>query len=134
HLLAFQTASHSSQRRTSMKRSVLFLAAMYALGSASLITSTTMAAPPLNNPLTIAVFGDWAYSDDLKTNANLLYNSVNNDPDVSLVIHVGDIHSGSQPCTGAALTPLPAKAKPAYDQDIFNIFQKFNDPFVYTPG
>jgi len=116
-----------------MKRGVLFLAAMCALGSVSLITSATIAGPPVN-PLTIAVFGDWPYSGDLKTNANLLYNSVNNDPDVSLVIHVGDIHSGSQPCTGAGLNPPPATAKPTYDQEIFNIFQKFNDPFVYTPG
>src|SRR5262245_60015793 len=116
-----------------MKRGVLFLAAMCALGSVSLITSTTNAGPTVN-PLTIAVFGDWPYSGSLKTNAANLYNSVNNDPDVSLVIHVGDIHSGRMPCTGAGFNPPPAGAVPGYNQDIFNIFQHFNDPFVYTPG
>jgi hypothetical protein len=35
---------------------------------------------------------------------------------------VGDIHSGSQPCNDA------------YNQTIFNFFQTFADPFVYTPG
>ncbi len=44
--------------------------------------------------LTIAVFGDWPYNQNLLTNAPLLLNSVNSDHDVSLVIHVGDIHSG----------------------------------------
>jgi len=116
-----------------MKRAVLFFAVLCALGSLLCITSATSAAP-LVKPLTVAVFGDWPYSSTLKANAALLYNSVNNDPDVSLVIHVGDIHSGSQPCTGAGLSPIPATANPTYNQDIFNIFQKFTDPFVYTPG
>jgi hypothetical protein len=32
-------------------------------------------------------------------------NSINANPDVSLVIHVGDIHSGSQYCTEASARP-----------------------------
>ncbi len=118
-----------------MRRGVQFLMVMCALGSVWLTTSAIMAAP--GQSVTVAVFGDWPYSSDLKKNAANLYNSVNNDPDVSLVIHVGDIHFGSMPCTGAGLSPLPAgppAAVPTYNQDIFNIFQKFNAPFVYTPG
>jgi hypothetical protein len=84
--------------------------------------------------LTLAVIGDWPYGTDLFDDAQLLLDSVNNDPRVSLVLHVGDIHSGSQPCTGAGLSPLPAGADPGYNQRIFDLFQKFKDPLVYTPG
>jgi hypothetical protein len=89
---------------------------------------------PHDKPLTVAVFGDWPYSTTLLNNAPLLLNSVNTDPDVRLVIHVGDIHSGSMPCTGAGLNPVPAGADPAWNLGIFQIFQQFNDPLVYTPG
>ena len=116
-----------------MKKMCLLLAAIGAVGSMSFTTSAAVAAPP-TKPLTVAVFGDWPYSSTSKANAPLLYNSVNNDPDVRLVVHVGDIHSGSQPCTGAGLGPVPSTAIPTYNQDIFNIFQQFQDPFVYTPG
>jgi hypothetical protein len=45
-------------------------------------------------PFTIAVFGDWPYNQRLLDNAALLISSVNADRDMSLMIHVGDIHSG----------------------------------------
>jgi hypothetical protein len=41
---------------------------------------------------------------------------------VRQLIHVGDIHSGKQYCTES------------YDQSIFDLWQRFNDPIVYTPG
>jgi hypothetical protein len=72
--------------------------------------------------LTLAVFGDWPYSLDLLAAAPLLLHSINSDPDVALVLHVGDIHSGSFPCSAA------------WNQGIFDIFEQFEDPFVYTPG
>jgi hypothetical protein len=50
------------------------------------------------------------------------------------VMHVGDIHSGSMPCTGADLDPLPATSKPLWNEGIFNLFEQFKDPVVYTPG
>jgi hypothetical protein len=37
-------------------------------------------------------------------------------------MHVGDIHSGSQACSAS------------YNQQIYNYFQSFSDPLVYTPG
>ena len=85
-------------------------------------------------PVTLAVFGDWPYSTVLLNSAHLLIDSVNADPAVELVLHVGDIHSGSMPCTGAGLDPLPAGAEPAWNQGIFDVFRDFADPFVYTPG
>src|SRR5262245_7731084 len=78
------------------------------------------------NEITLAVFADWPYSANLLNAAPLLINSINDDPKVRLVLHVGDIHSGSMPCTGAALGPkvttVPATAVPGWNQGIFNLF------------
>jgi len=63
-----------------------------------------------------------------------LIDSINSDPKVRLVMHVGDIHSGSMPCTGAFLNPLPATSVPDWNERIFNVFEQFKDPVVYTPG
>jgi hypothetical protein len=86
------------------------------------------------NPITLAVYGDWPYGQALLDAAALLINSINSDPEVRLVLHVGDIHSGSQPCTGAGLSPLPNGSDPTYNQTIFDLFEEFKDPLVYTPG
>jgi hypothetical protein len=87
-----------------------------------------------NGKLTIAVFGDWPYSQVLLDNAALLINSVNADRDVSLVLHVGDIHSGSMACTSAGILPPLATSVPDWNQKIYYQFQQFKFPFVYTPG
>lgn len=89
---------------------------------------------PDNNRQTIAVFGDWPYNQNLLANASLLINSVNADPDVSLVIHVGDIHSGSFPCTSAGILPPISTSNPGWNQSIYFQFQQFKFPVVYTPG
>ncbi len=116
-----------------MRRGITYIAALCAFASLPFLTSEILAAPPLK-PVTVAVFGDWPYSTTLLNNAPLLINSVNNDPDVNLVIHVGDIHSGSMPCTGAGLNPIPPAAVPGWNLGIYNLFQQFKDPFIYTPG
>jgi len=89
---------------------------------------------PGSNPTVFAVYGDWPYSQNLKDTASLLIDSVNSDPKVRLVMHVGDIHSGSMPCTGAGLTPPPSTSVPSWNSDIFGLFEQFKDPVVYTPG
>jgi hypothetical protein len=48
--------------------------------------------------------------------------AVNRDPKVRLVLHTGDIHSGSTFCTLS------------YNQTVFNLWTQFKDPLVYTPG
>lgn len=48
--------------------------------------------------------------------------AINKDPKVSLVVHTGDIHSGSTFCTLA------------YDRTVLNLWKQFKDPLVYTPG
>jgi hypothetical protein len=85
-------------------------------------------------PITLAVFGDWPYSQKLLDNAHLLINSIDADRDVSLVIHVGDIHSGSMACTSAGILPPIPASNPGWNQAIYYQFQQFEDPVVYMPG
>lgn len=78
-------------------------------------------------PMTVAVYGDAPYgtspTDLAQTNGTPAFiASINADAAVSLVIHVGDIHSGKQYCTQA------------YDQQIFDFWTAFQDSLVYTPG
>ena len=87
-----------------------------------------------SDQFTLAVFGDWPYNHLLLDSARLLIDSVNADPEVKLVLHVGDIHSGSMPCTGAGLSPPPAGSVPFWNEGIYYLFEQFNDPLVYTPG
>jgi hypothetical protein len=93
---------------------------------------------PLNtgsaNALTLAVYGDWPYGPEVLAAAPLLIESINSDPKVRLVLHVGDIHSGSQPCTGVGLSPRPAASDPGYNDLVFTFFEQLKDPLVYTPG
>ncbi len=77
--------------------------------------------------LTIAVYGDAPYgttpTDTSETVATPAFiQAVNADPSVSLVVHVGDIHSGKQYCTQS------------YDQTVFDMWTAYSDPLVYTPG
>jgi hypothetical protein len=108
---------------------------------ATIACSTALLAQlghPINgssgDPISVAVFGDWPYSLDLKDSAHRLIDSVNADQRVRFVLHVGDIHSGSMPCTGAGLSPRPATSVATGNADIYNLFQQFKDPVVYTPG
>jgi hypothetical protein len=77
--------------------------------------------------LTLAAFGDAPYgtspSDTSQFDATPAFiDSINSDPSVRLVLHVGDIHSGKQYCTEA------------YDRSVFELWTAFKDPLVYTPG
>jgi hypothetical protein len=76
---------------------------------------------------TMAVYGDAPYgttpTDTSQTVATPAFiSSVNADAAVSLVLHVGDIHSGKQFCTQA------------YDQTVFDMWKSYQSPVVYTPG
>jgi hypothetical protein len=109
---------------------------------ATAVVSVNTARADDDRPQTLAVIGDWPYSKTLLDNAHLLVNSVNADRAVGLVMHLGDIHSGSMPCTGAGYAfdyvsktgaPL-VKSNPGWNQSVFNRFQQFNSAVVYTPG
>ncbi|HEY2852437.1 MAG TPA: metallophosphoesterase [Gemmatimonadaceae bacterium] len=81
------------------------------------------------NTLTLAVFGDSPYLDPNFTSKRAEFdataafiNTIDADPGVQEVVHVGDIHSGSEACTVA------------YDQAIYNFWTAFHRPLIYTPG
>src|SRR5262245_18087406 len=78
-------------------------------------------------PSTVPVYGDAPYGTSPTDTTQLLatpafIDSINADPDVQAVLHVGVIHSGKQYCTEA------------YDRLIFALRQRFEVPLVYTPG
>ncbi|MCW2752136.1 MAG: hypothetical protein JWR83_3246 [Aeromicrobium sp.] len=80
-----------------------------------------------HDSFTYAVYGDAPYgttpTDTTETDATPAFiHTVNADKAVSGVLHAGDIHSGSQYCTQA------------YDQQVADLWTKFADPLVYTPG
>src|SRR4249919_53997 len=83
--------------------------------------------PDSANVLTLAVYGDAPYGTTPTDTAEFaatpaFIDSINSDPHVGLVVHVGDIHSGKQFCTEA------------YDRAVFGLWEAFKDPPVYTPG
>ena len=105
-----------------------------AIASATLVAGAGVIAQngnPINadskNVLTLAVYGDSPYgtspTDTVQTDKTAAFiDSINKDPKVDLVLHVGDIHSGSQFCTES------------YDRTIADLWLGFKNPVVYTPG
>jgi hypothetical protein len=110
------------------------LAATALIAASALTNAAAIAEDSRNDRVTVAVFGDWPYSQFLFDNAWRLLDSVNADSEVSLVIHVGDIHSGSMPCTSAGILPPISSSNPGWNQGIYYQFQQFKAPLVYTPG
>ena len=80
-----------------------------------------------SSAMTLAVFGDAPYGTSNSDTAEFgetpaFIDLINADPDVSSVVHVGDIHSGKQFCTEA------------YDRSVADLWTRFDDSLVYTPG
>jgi hypothetical protein len=75
-----------------------------------------------SRPTTIAVIGDVPYSAEQLRSFPGLVSSVNADPGVRLVVHLGDIKTGVSPCTTS------------YFRRVRTLFDSFEDPLVYTPG
>jgi hypothetical protein len=74
-------------------------------------------------PYTLAVIGDTPYGPEKLAEFPILTDLINADPKVDLVAHLGDIKAGSgSPCTNE------------YIDSIRVLFDRFRDPFVYTPG
>jgi len=116
-----------------MKTSLL-LASLLAMTASNFAMADNPGEELASTPFSVAVFGDWPYNQNLLDNAPLLINSVNADADVNMVIHVGDIHSGSMACTSADTLPPITTSDPDWNQKVFYEFQQFNAPVVYTPG
>jgi hypothetical protein len=109
-------------------RKILILAAALALAtSASAAARDNSPFSPSDDPLSVAVYGDAPYGTSNADTAEFtatpaFIDSVNADKQVRLVLHVGDIHSGKQYCTQP------------YDQSIYDLWTRYEDPLVYTPG
>jgi len=88
------------------------------------------------NETTLAVFGDWPYGTNLLDSAPLLIDSINADPSA-----LGDARRG-HPLGQHAVhrgarrqgADRARDANPSWNQRIFNLFEQFKDPVVYTPG
>ena len=112
------------------RRTTLTIAAAIAVASIIPTAANAVAAPAPrgdSGSFSYAVYGDAPYgtspTDTSETAATPAFiDRVNADPSVSAVVHVGDIHSGSQYCTEA------------YDRQIAGLWTHFADPLVYTPG
>jgi hypothetical protein len=107
-----------------MMRKLFVLAVVAAV---CLVSAVTASAGKDDQPLTIAVYGDSPYGTSPTDTAQFdltpgFIASINADPNVRLVLHVGDIHSGKQYCTEA------------YDRSIADLWKLYQDPIVYTPG
>jgi hypothetical protein len=108
-----------------MRKTIALLAAATVVSALSMAPPADGSAP--RHHLTYAVYGDAPYGTSPTDTSEFLatpafIDSVNADPDVSLVAHVGDIHSGKQFCTEA------------YDKSVASLWTRYDDPLVYTPG
>ena len=118
-----------------MNISSMLLVALMATGTQAFARDNYADNYGSTKPFSMAVFGDWPYNKLLLDNAYLLRNSINSDPSkITRVLHVGDIHSGSMPCTSAGILPPIATSDPGWNQGVFSEFQQFLQPVVYTPG
>jgi hypothetical protein len=92
--------------------------------------------------------GDWPYDAVLgtPTNVDKAINSINGSSQaLAFLYQVGDIHSGSQPCTGAGLTDAEKAnlttlfgtnfvTDPTFNTKVYGYFNRINVPVIYAPG
>jgi hypothetical protein len=113
------------------RRTLVLLVAAVAIAAAAVAATASAGGPPGGpNTLTLAVYGDAPYLDpafaalphaEFQATPAFI-DTINADKSIQEVVHVGDIHSGSEPCTKA------------YDQSIFDLWTAFERPLIYTPG
>jgi hypothetical protein len=110
-----------------------------ALIAAAVLAAVAVAATASagnTNTLTLAVFGDSPYFEKgFAPNAEYLatpafIDTINSDPSVQDVIHVGDIHSGSEACR--AREHVPARVAEAHDRPAGGVGER-GDPDLVGP-
>lgn len=111
-----------------MRRQTPLLIAGTALAVSGLLTTVPgTASAKTNGATSLALFGDAPYGTTNSDTAEFkdipaFIDQINADPDVTGVVHVGDIHSGKQFCTET------------YDRSVAQLFTRFQQSLVYTPG
>ncbi|MFP5364501.1 MAG: metallophosphoesterase [Thermoleophilia bacterium] len=98
------------------------LAVVLALPAAAIAAGGNPVNGGSSNPLTLAVIGDTPYGPEQIERFPGLVADVNDDPRVRLVLHLGDVKSGSSRCSDERLR---------LSRDLYDTFE---DPFVLTPG
>ena len=73
-------------------------------------------------PLEVALIADTPYGDAQRAQFPALVDAIDADPQVRMVLHAGDVKSGSSTCDDARFADLAA------------LYGTFADPFVLTPG
>ena len=81
----------------------------------------------ISEKFTLAVIGDMPYGTSITDTSQYLaspafISQINKDSDISAVLHLGDLHSGKEPCTES------------YNKSILDLWKSFRMPVVYTPG
>jgi len=92
------------------------------LAPASATASAGNSSTESANPLDIAVIGDTPYGTAAIALFPQLVKSIDGDPKIREVVHVGDLKSGSELCTDARFR---------ISADLYNTFK---DPFIYAIG
>ena len=112
-----------------MTQSLRKLVVAVAMAFAAVVASSSPVTAGAGNaadrsakPITLAVIGDVPYGIAQEASFGDLIDEVNDDPKVRVVMHVGDIKSGSTACSDERF----AAVRDAFDE--------FEDPVVYTPG
>src|SRR5262249_44113792 len=116
-----------------MRKSSMVLALIAGSAVSVALAATSPFDTKSSGVINVAVFGDSPYGVDAPfggktTDTSELQatpafiDSINADPSISFVLHVGDIHSGKQYCTQG------------YDTTIYSLWAGFQHPLVYTPG
>lgn len=88
---------------------------------------SSKAATESTTSFAVALIGDVPYgTSPIDTRQTLAHPrfvaAINEDPEVSLVAHIGDIHAGKQYCTAE------------YNQMIYDQWTAFKKPLIYSPG
>ena len=93
-----------------------------ALAAAALLIPAGAASAGAGGQIDYAVIGDTPYGTSMFNVFPSHIDDINADPDVRLVMHLGDIKDGSSRCDTS------------YFEQIRLDFARFQDPLVYTPG
>jgi hypothetical protein len=98
---------------------VAVLAASFLPGGSA---TAARGGPSGKAPTVIALLGDTPYGDEQRLQFPALVDAVNDDKRIRMVLHAGDIKSGSTTCDDARF------------EDLAGLYDTFEDPFVLTPG